>query len=122
MSLVKTGLISSVDQKVDQKKWDENYIRIFGHSGPNITQADKKGVVRDKSSTLDNKDSSISRMLNDKVMVRMIRGGKANDPGLKREAERIERENSTRPKVLYRERKQAELRQAITDLRRSQRQ
>lgn len=49
-------------------------------------------------STFDKKDSSIFKMLKDKKMVKMIRDGKGGDAGIKREAEAIEKENSSKHK------------------------
>lgn len=118
MSLVRTGLISSMDQKVSSKYY-ENYDRIFGEFKPSGRSS--KITIHDKNSTLDNKESSISKMMRDKVMVRMIREGKVEDRGLKREAEHIERENSTRPKEMFRKRQQERLHAAMVELKRSQR-
>lgn len=120
MSLVRNGSISSMDQAVDKKRYDENYTRIFGHDGPVRTYQPSKVVLRDKSKALDYKDSSISLMMKDKTMVRMIRDGKASDRGLKREAERIERENTNRPKMKFREQQLQKLEAARRELRRSQ--
>lgn len=124
MSLVRNGSISSMDQVVDKKRYDDNYEAIFGKR---VLPNEKAYLERtasykkDKMSVLDNPNGSINLMLKDKTMVRMIRDGKANDRGLKREAERIERENSTRPKIQFREKQQQKLQQAIVELRRSQR-
>ena len=119
VSLSRNGKISTLDQSVDKKKYDENYDRIFGEWKP-------KGLrgrihIEDRFSVLDSHDSSISSMMRDRTMVRMIRDGKANDRGLKREAELIERENSDRPRQLYYARKHKELQSARIELRRSQR-
>lgn len=118
MSLVKNGMISTLDQSVDKKKYDENFDKVFGMWKPQGLRG--KGL-RDRASTLDNSQSSISRMMKDRVMVRMIREGKANDRGLKREAEHIERENSTRPKMMFREQQLKKLQTARAELQRSQR-
>lgn len=119
MSLVRNGSISTMDQVVDKKKYDENFDAIFGEWKPSGVRGRLCREATD--SVLDNKNSSISRMMKDRVMVRLIRDGKANDPGLKREAEHIERENSTRPKMMFREQQQRKLEAARLELRRSQR-
>jgi len=119
MSLVRTGTISTLDQVIDKKKYDDNYDMIFGEWKPTGVRA--RLIHEDRMSVLDNQNSSISVMMKDRVMVRMIRDGKANDRGLKREAERIERENSTRPRKMFREQQQLKLLQLKAELRRSQR-
>lgn len=124
MSLVRNGAISSIDQTVDKKRFDINYEAIFGKKPLPNEKAYLERTAhykKDKMSVLDNPESSISVMMKDRTMVRMIREGKANDRGLKREAERIERENSTRPKEMFREKQQQRLEQARIELRRSQR-
>lgn len=103
---------------VDNDKYRSEFERIFGEWKPRGVTG--KTVIRDRHSTLDDKNSSISQMMKDGTMVRMIREGKANDPGLKREAEQIERERTNRPRELFFKRKQNELRQAIVELKRSQ--
>lgn len=50
------------------------------------------------TSVFEDKDSSISKMMKDKKMVRMIREGKGSDKGIKAESYAIEKENSRRPK------------------------
>jgi hypothetical protein len=104
---------------VNKEIFDANYDRIFGEWKPSNQRGNV--VLKDRSSTLDYSNSSISVMMKDRTMVRMIREGKANDHGLKREAELIERENSTRPKMMFREKQQQRLEQARIELRRSQR-
>lgn len=58
----------------------------------------KQEMEKDSVSTLDNQNSSISKMLRDRKMTKMIRDGKGNDKGIKREAAAIEKENSIKPK------------------------
>ena len=107
------------ERLVNRKVYDENYDRIFG---PFKLKGLMKGKgLKDRASVLDDSESSISKMMRDRVMVRMIGEGKANDPGLKREAEYIERENSTRPRKIFLEKKQQQLNEAVKELRRSQR-
>jgi hypothetical protein len=108
-------------REVDKARYDANYEAIFGTFKPRFSGDLSKTVIHDKASTLDNKNSSISVMMKDRTMVRMIREGKANDRGLKREAERIERENSNRPKESFRQQQQLKLMQLKAELRRSQR-
>ncbi len=109
----------SAFREVNKSRFDANYDAIFGEWKPSGQRSSV--VIHDRASTLDNSNSSISRMMKDRTMVRMIREGKANDRGLKREAEHIERENSTRPKIMFREKQQQRLQQAVAELRRSQR-
>lgn len=109
----------SAFRPVDKGRFDSEYERIFGKWKPRGEVSGK--MTKDRASVLDDSESSISKMMRDKVMVRMIREDKASDPGLKREAERIERENSTRPRRMFLERKQKELESARIELRRSQR-
>lgn len=52
----------------------------------------------DSVSVFDNKNSSISKMLKDRKMTKMIRDGKGSDKGIKREALAIEKENMAKPK------------------------
>lgn len=118
MSLVKNGCITTMDQVVDKRKYDESFDRIFGEWKP---QGSRGRSPEDRASTLDNLQSSISRMVRNRVMVRMIREGKANDRGLKREAEHIERESSNRPKEMFRKQQYEKLDAARIELRRSQR-
>ena len=59
------------------------------------------------NNALDNKNSNISRMMKDKTMVRMVRDGKASDPGLKREAATIAREQDRNRKNNWLDQKKA---------------
>lgn len=59
----------------------------------------------------DRSDLPINRMEKDRVMVRMIKDGKASDPGLKREADAIQREHERNRKAQMQGKDQRELRE-----------
>ena len=63
----------------------------------------------------DVKNSPLSHMERDKVMVRMIHGGKASDKGLKREAESIQREHEDNRKSKMRQKDARELHEIRKD-------
>jgi len=58
---------------------------------------------------LDDSGSSISKMMRDKTMMKMIREDKSSDHGLRREAEAIERDNNNKRKQQWLENKKANL-------------
>jgi len=117
MSLVKNGVISSTDQKVGPAYY-ENYERIFGKrrvGGPSTGKLKRK----DKPMLLDYSGGSVSRMMGDKTLIRHIRGGNANDPGVKREALLIEKENRDNRISKFREGQYRKLEEAKRELRKS---
>ena len=85
------------------------YLGGYVHGGTPKFHAKDRSEVPDSVSVLDNKDSSIAKMLKDKKMVQMIRDGKGSDKGIKREAFAIEKENSRKPKEKWLTKKKANL-------------
>ena len=78
--------------------------------------ANAKRMKRDKTFDLrDVKDSPINQMERDKAMVRQIKNGKASDPGLKKEAETIQREHESNRQQKIREKDKRELGQMRKD-------
>lgn len=65
------------------------------------------------------RNQSLGKMTKDKALVRQIRNGNFNDPGVKREAMRIEQEGVNKRKQDFRENQLKKLEQAKIQLKKS---
>lgn len=119
MSLVRNGCISTTDQRVDRKKFDENWERIFGKfvSRGLHGRLPKK---EEKYYAVEDRNSAVAKMHMDKTLIRRIKNGDPlADKGIRREAETIEREGMKKRKEDWLHKKREALHQARIQLRKA---
>ena len=61
------------------------------------------------------KNSAVSKMVNDRVMYRHIRDGNASDPSLKRDAEHLARQEASQKKMEFRENRKLKIAEKVNE-------